>query len=61
MRIRVLREHGIEQDVDTLFRTEPADKQELFGLWLNARGPGEECDIRAVVNMAAPLCHVSIR
>ena len=34
-KLRVLREHNaksIEQDVDTLFRSYPADKQELFGL-----------------------------
>src|SRR6516162_5035905 len=59
MRIRMVREHdakSIEQNVDTLFRSEPADEQELLGLWLDASGPGEERDIRTIVNMAASLC-----
>ena len=58
MRIRVLRKHdmkSIEQDVNTLFRSDPADKKELSGFWPDARGPGEERDIRAVVDMPASL------
>ena len=59
MRIRVLSKHDakrIEEDVDTLFRIEPDDKKNLFGLGLHARGPGEKCDVGAVVNIMASPC-----
>jgi hypothetical protein len=54
MRIRVKLKHdakSIEQDIDTLLRSNAADEKELFGFWLDARRPGEECDIRAVARL----------
>src|SRR5262249_23752530 len=59
MRIWVMREHeakSVEQNVDTLFRRQPAQKEDLFGFALDARRRGEVCDIHAVVNMMASLC-----
>src|ERR1700756_1386584 len=59
MRIGVLCEHdmkSIEQDVNPFLRSEPTDKEELFGLRLNTRRSCEECDICAVVNVAASFC-----
>src|SRR5947209_1091698 len=59
MRVGMMRQHdleGVEQDVDTFFRSEPADIEKLFGFWSEIRRPGEECDVRAVVDMAASLC-----
>jgi hypothetical protein len=56
MRIWVLREHdakGIEQHVDTLFRSKPTDEEEFFGVWLNAGRPGEKRNFCAVINMSA--------
>ena len=54
-----MREHeakSVEQNVDTLFRRQPAHKEDLFGFALDARRRGEVCDIHAVVNMMASLC-----